>query len=160
MPKGRAWTALMEATLWGRNKCVDVLILAGANVNKQDQSGWTALMYAAWLGKDKCVESLIYGGADVNIQDRNGGTAVMKAAEWGHEKCIDILTRPKNNIDVLRLSHHLCRASITKHLLQINDKNMFVVVPKLGLPKPLMNFLLSSEILDEDDIAFLSFLLL
>ena len=37
---------------------------------------------------------------------------------------------------------------------------MFVAVPKLGLPKPLMNFLLSSEIFDEDDVAFLSSLLL
>ena len=90
----------------------------------------------------------------------NGDTAVMKAAEWGHEKCIDILTRPKNNIDVLRLSH-LCRASIRKHLLQMNNSDMFVAVPKLGLPKPLMKFLLSfGEILDEDAVAFLSSLLL
>ena len=115
-------------------------------------------MYAAWLGKDKCVETLIYGGADVNIQDRNGGTAVMKVAEWGHEKCIDILTRPKNNIDVLRLSH-LCRASIRKHLLQMSNMNLFARVPKLGIPKPLMKYLLFTEMLDEDDDVFLSSLL-
>ena len=54
----------------------------------------------------------------------------------------------------LRLSH-LCRASIRKHLLQMSNMNLFARVPKLGLPKPLQNYVVFSEILDEDEAALI-----
>ena len=95
-------------------------------------------MHAAWSGYDKCVDILIQAGADVNIQDPYGNTALKLATDRGHDKCVDTLIRAK---DGLRLSH-LCCASIRKHLLQINNSDLFVTVPKLGLPKPLMKFLL------------------
>ena len=159
VPKGPGMTALTHAVLWGREKCVDFLIQAGADVNIQDQSGWTTLMYAAWMGKDRCFESLINGGADANIKDRKGSTALMKAAEGAHHKCVDIMIQGKNSTDVLCLSH-LCRAAIRTHLLPKNNSNLYVAVSKLGLPEPLKKFLLLCEILDEDDVAFLSSMLL
>ena len=114
-------------------------------------------MWAAWAGSGECVDILIQAGADVNIQDRYGNTALDLVTYSGHDGCVDILIRAQ---DGLRLSY-LCRASIRKHLLQMNNSDLFVAVPKLGLPKPLMKFLLQfGEILDEDDIAFLSSLVL
>ena len=37
---------------------------------------------------------------------------------------------------------HLCREAIREHLLQMSDVNLFVRVPKLGLPKPLQRYVL------------------
>ena len=52
-------TALMFAAWGGHDKCVDLLIYAGADVNVQDVDGWTAVMLAAQRGSDKCVDFLI-----------------------------------------------------------------------------------------------------
>ena len=44
-----------------------------------------------------------------------------------------------------------CRDGIRKHLLQMSNMNLFARVPKLGLPKPLQNYLLYNMKLDEDN---------
>ena len=197
-------TALMEAARWGRNKCdrpkcVDILIRGGADVDVQCKRGYTALMAASCMGRDKCVELLLAAGAALNTQDKYGYTALMTAALFNRKKCTKLLIVAGTDVlntyglrvlerkgkevrnllfaagqavpdtevysiknteteSELRLSY-LCRVSIRKHLLQMNDMNLFVRVPKLGLPKPLQKYLLFSEILDKDDEAFLSSLL-
>ena len=49
------------------DKCVNILILAGDDVNTQNSDSDTALILTVGNGRDKCVEELIAAGADVNI---------------------------------------------------------------------------------------------
>ena len=41
-----------------------------------------------------------------------------------------------------RCLKHLCRETIREHLLQMSQDNLFVRVPRLGLPKSLTGYLL------------------
>ena len=135
-------TALMEAVREDHDKCVKTLIQRGADVNTQNRGGYTVLMLAVTEGFDKCVEILIQVGADVNLQDDDGNTALMQATKLGHDKCVKVLAEAES---VLHLSH-LCRASIRKHLLQMNNMNLSARVSRLGLPEPLEKYLLFTEI--------------
>jgi uncharacterized protein len=85
------WTALMHAAYWGNMgcmklllyldadygfdalktaifrdhvECVEALLAAGADKDREDDDGWTALMYADFWGKKKCVKALLDAGAD------------------------------------------------------------------------------------------------
>ena len=44
---------------------------------------------------------------------------------------------------------NFCREAIRKQLLKMSQENLFVRVPKLGLPKPLQKFLLYNVSLDD-----------
>ena len=63
-------TALLKASLCGHDKCVDLLIKAGADVNSRGLLGCTPLMWAAQKGHIKCMSVLIHARADVNEQDK------------------------------------------------------------------------------------------
>ena len=70
-------TALMHATHKGNEKCTEVLIKAGADVNlTSDEYGKTALHFAAERD-EKCFEMLLKIGADVNIKTHSGNTILM-----------------------------------------------------------------------------------
>ena len=89
---GASWdlgtTAFMEAAHRGHDKCVQLLIDAGADVNIQcKKSKRTALMRAVLEGHAKCVGIIVAEeGADVNIRDINGHTAIMLATQDRHDK--------------------------------------------------------------------------
>ena len=89
-------TALMLASRNGHEKCVEMLLEAGANVNKSNADGVTDLMYAAITGYVNCIRKLLEVGADVNkaqddIIDCDGLTPLMSVARTGNEKCLDVL---------------------------------------------------------------------
>ena len=56
-------TALMHAAWNGYNKCVDLLLQGGANINQTNTSGETALLSASRGGHEECVKELINAGA-------------------------------------------------------------------------------------------------
>lgn len=73
--------ALYWAACHGNKETMDVLIVAGADVNyKSPHGGDTALMQTAWRGHLDRAESLIAAGAKLNERDDNGSTALMNAA--------------------------------------------------------------------------------
>ena len=92
---GECVTSLMHAAYTGRERCVNDLLQAeadvnksgadvkyvGASVNQTDIRSQTALIYAVQSGLDNtvCVQLLLNAGADVNKEDVNGQTALLHA---------------------------------------------------------------------------------
>ena len=73
-------TPLIHAADMGHNICVNLLLKAGADMNRINKDGQTCLMAAAVNGYDKVVAALIKAGADVNQKDNKQNTALMLAA--------------------------------------------------------------------------------
>ena len=67
-------------------KCVELLIQAGADINSRTAYRYTALTFATQNDHDKCVELLVAEGADVN-------EALVNAARSGSERCLDLLVK-------------------------------------------------------------------
>jgi ankyrin repeat protein len=85
------YSCLQMAVSWGRDKCVKLLLNAGARVDARLESGQTALILAARFDHDKCIELLLNAGADINAKDKEGFTALLVAALEGHDKCAELL---------------------------------------------------------------------
>ena len=79
-------TSLIAAAIDGQYKCVQLLLIAEADVNATDSDGKTALMEAVRLTFDgdpelkeasavKCVQLLLKAVAHVNVTDLNGEKA-------------------------------------------------------------------------------------
>jgi uncharacterized protein len=88
-------TALMFAAQRGHLETVEYLILAGANINLNDQSGEdlgkTPLMYAAEAGHTEIVELLIKFGAIINAQDKMSRTALSYAIAENNVESVKLL---------------------------------------------------------------------
>ena len=75
----------------GDDKCLTVLIDAGASVNIQDEDGNTAFNEVTVSCSDECLEVLIKSGAKVKKQNKMGETALHAAAYYGSWKRIETL---------------------------------------------------------------------
>jgi hypothetical protein len=87
-------TALLRAAgSFGSLESVQVLLLAGAEVNVQDKNGMTPLMWAARWGDAQRVEALVKAGATVTVRDNSGKSALDWARSRGGkaEQSIEIL---------------------------------------------------------------------
>ena len=143
-------TALMIAARKGHMNIIEVLIEAGANVNKRYKNSETALMYFALNGNTQGLRLLLRSGAKVNIDRLPFGTfnnnisLLLSAA--GQRAMIRFL---KSSTDAL---HHHCRMAIRRHLLKLDrHENLFLRIPRLGLPSRLTKYLLFDTSLDEND---------
>ena len=85
--KCRTWrqTPLMGACKVGTKveKCVEILLQAGANSNQKDSQGNTPLMFASrsLFVSDKIIQLLFENGADVNAVNKHKETAIHIAIE-------------------------------------------------------------------------------
>ena len=88
-------TALTCATANGHHQCVDVLLVAGADVNGTDEDGLTSLHIASRLGYPLCVQLLIQAGADLNIFDKFQKSPLMYTAAGPIDRsglrCLELL---------------------------------------------------------------------
>jgi hypothetical protein len=78
---------LGDAAWYGHADVLNVLLKAGANINKTWGKYWAPLHAAALNGHRECVEILINSGADVNMKD-DEETAVDLAVVYGYEDMI------------------------------------------------------------------------
>ena len=106
-------TALMVAAEKEKAQLLEVLIQAGADVNREQETeyinsrfmqterrqmiGCTGLMYAAKSGNAQCVQLLLNAGADVNVVQENewecdiGHSAVGYAIKSGNKEVLSLL---------------------------------------------------------------------
>ena len=84
-------TLLHYASREGRTEIVEFLIVQGADVNANTNSGWTALMHATRSGHTETAELLIANGADVNAVDNYRRTALMWTSWAGHTEIAELL---------------------------------------------------------------------
>jgi ankyrin repeat protein len=85
MTNGLGVTALMRAH---DEVTVDVLVMAGADVNLRDNRGYTALIWAAEIGNRKVVKKLIMAGADASLRGSDGKAAIDVASRKEIEKLL------------------------------------------------------------------------
>ena len=102
-------TALYLATDDGFFEVADLLIRAGANVNKTPQNDMSPLMAALFFcqGADsfngkakKCIELLLEAGANVNADD-NDDTALHIASMLGLYEAVDQLIQAGADVNIL-----------------------------------------------------------
>ena len=89
------------------NACFDLILAAGADVNKTDKNGATALIKAAGCGSTWCVNALIAAGACVNKFDREGFSPLMSATCANHSEIVECLIKAGANVNVV--SRNRCR---------------------------------------------------
>ena len=82
------WTLLRTSSWSGQTDCVQLLLSAGAEVNRQDRDRRTALRAACWAGHLDCVKELLEAGAEINQMDSEGRTALIAACYMGHLDCV------------------------------------------------------------------------
>ena len=95
----RGFSVLMLAVEKGNDSTVNLLIQAGADVNKKDKNGDTALIYAVQLGNICCLNLLIQAGANVNKCNNIHETALMFALVKGHIQCVAPLITAGANVN-------------------------------------------------------------
>ncbi|MBQ3526864.1 MAG: ankyrin repeat domain-containing protein [Akkermansia sp.] len=77
---------------YGNPDKLQLLITAGADVNKADKDGKTPLYRAAKFGHPECVKLLLAApGIDVNKANKKGYTPLQMAAWKGHPECVKLL---------------------------------------------------------------------
>lgn len=91
-------SALIYATHQGQVEIVELLIAAGAPLNRVNNLGWTALLEATILGDggvahQQIVDALLTAGADPTIQDREGRSPLDHAIARGHTALVKRLQK-------------------------------------------------------------------
>ena len=153
-------SALMMTSRNGSVDCVKLLIEDGADVNMKQTStsGYSALYYATRTRHDKCVVTLLKAGANVNISNQytfcdcpemskaERDLMIYAAGQGG--SCSHLSDLEPKEICLMSL----CRAAIRNRLLGLNPhENLFVRIPRLGLPSSLTKYLLYDVSTDEKD---------
>ena len=139
------WLALNKFAFTGNYKCVELLIRAGASVNRSVKNGFTPLIDCVASTRDDCeylrqcveplyvpafhnhcktLDLLIRAGAGVNTTDVNGHTALIFAAANGYDDCVDLLTEA--GADVNRVTkegntalHHSAKANYLHTVIKL-----------------------------------------
>jgi ankyrin repeat protein len=90
---------LLEAIELENHALVEILINAGANVNKANDDGWTPLLKAIIHGNEYIVELLLETKADVNKADSNGMTPLCHAVLNKDKDIVELLLNAKADVN-------------------------------------------------------------
>lgn len=97
--KASGTTALEHAIQNGNREMVQVLLLAGADANSQNESKQTALMLMGEESTADIAWDLIHSGAKVNVKDGDGDTALMEAAMVNNVGILYVLLQAGAKVD-------------------------------------------------------------
>ena len=120
--------------------CLDLLLRAGAHVNKTNRSGKNALTLH-FTGTEpvnrRAVLLLLVAGERLHTR-RKAGFRLTWDENYSHVEIPDHLLYKKNLLDL----KHVCRDVIRKHMLKVSSVNLFTRAPGLGLPSVLTSYIL------------------
>jgi len=85
--------ALILAVDNGHDKCLDLLIKAGADKNASDKESYSALIASAQGGYEKCLTLLLDAEANKNAKTKWGDTALIVAAANSRSNCVELLIK-------------------------------------------------------------------
>jgi ankyrin repeat protein len=85
------WTPLIVASANGRERCVELLLEAGAQLEAMGGGGWTALFCASFLNYPAVVSILLAAGARVDSASDFSWTPLMNAAYHGNSEVVRLL---------------------------------------------------------------------
>ena len=88
-------------------KCLQLLIEAGADVNRVSFDTFTALIQAAHHESEKCVDLLLKSGADVNIANSHGYTALLYAVTQCSFACVNSLIQAGTDVNAVHKEGYL-----------------------------------------------------
>ena len=176
IPSSNMRMALLVQVAYRDDGCLKLLLEAGASVNACSSYGRTALM-AATSAMNLCnVKLLLKAGAHVNKIHFLNQNAIQQHLSYYGPSWIDISKTlfaageiiDGATVERLRCKGHyhpvsddlqrrneltlrrICRLVIRQHFLQLDKhENLFMRIPKLGLPVLLCNFLLHNVALDD-----------
>ena len=81
--------SLIEAVNLEHEKCVEMLLEAGADVNTADRLGNTPISESAAFNRVKCLKLLVKAGADVNARNKAGSTPLLRAT-FEQNSCVQL----------------------------------------------------------------------
>ena len=144
-PSGKS--PLLSALSVNAEKTLDLLLKAGADVNTP-----TAIVYTmARFANSRCAKLLFQAGVRIHTSQMVLREEVINEFHAVGSRIPDSQMPPyvKEEDEERRLKH-LCRVGIRNHLLQLDPhENLFVRVPRLGLPKSLATYLLYDVTVDD-----------
>ena len=115
---------LTTAVQLGHEKCANLLIGSGADVNTTDSNSHSPLFKAALSVNYKCVDLLLRAGADVNTRSKDGQTALSAAVGRRHDGCRrKFITEDVFCVDEDH-SHARCVDLLIKAGANVNDANI------------------------------------
>lgn len=95
-------TALFEASYFGNQVLVELLIANGANVNLADGDGNSPLFIAAQEGHTGCVDALLGAHAAVEQREKHGATPLFVAVQERQHEIVARLLDANANPDCVR----------------------------------------------------------
>ena len=138
---------LRSALSVNAEKTLDLLLKAGAEVNTHSAIVFTMARYA----NGRCAKLLLLSGLKIHTFEMNLNKEVVNEFHAAGARIPDSQIPPsvKEEHEERHLKH-LCRVTIRNHLLELDrHENLFVRVPRLGLPKSLTSYLLYGVTVDD-----------
>lgn len=90
-PNAKGETPLLRATQLNYVDIANVLLHAGANVNKQSTNQDSPFLYACAQGRTAILLSMLNYKPDIKVLNRYGGNGLISAAEKGHIENVRML---------------------------------------------------------------------
>lgn len=87
----RGETPLLKATQMNQIAIAEILLRAGADINKQDNIYDSPFLYASAEGRTEILKMMINYNPNVKIYNRYGGNGLIPAAEKGHLENVILL---------------------------------------------------------------------
>ncbi|WBM69698.1 ankyrin repeat domain-containing protein [Buttiauxella sp. WJP83] len=93
-------TAITLASLHQKYDCIDYLIAAGADINKQDETCFNPFLLSCLNNDLTLLRLILPANPDLNVLSRFGGVGITPASEKGHVEIVrELVTRTEINVN-------------------------------------------------------------